>query len=127
MIGYNQNGYAPKKLKEVMDKENLTWRTFADPGAISAKWNAGPATYYIIDAKGLIRYKPGPVAKDIDAALEKLIQEVQDQSPPGTPQRVIDAINKRFRADRKMQDRMLAHFLVAWPAAKKEKTKKKIS
>ena len=42
----------------------------------------------------------------------------------GTPQRVIDAVNKRFGADRKMQDRMLAHFLVAWPAAKKEKTKK---
>ncbi len=77
MIGVNQNGYAPKKLKEVMDKENLTWRTFADPGAISAKWNAGPATYYIIDAKGLIRYKPGPIAKDIDAALEELIQAAE--------------------------------------------------
>jgi hypothetical protein len=56
--------------------------------------------------------------------MKKLIREVQDQSPPGTPQRVIDAINKRFGADRKMQDRMLAHFLVAWPPAKKEKTKK---
>jgi len=61
--------------------------------------------------------------KDIEW-MEKLIREVQDQSPPGTPQRVIDAINKRFGADRKMQDRMLAHFLVAWPAVKKEKTKK---
>ena len=58
--------------------------------------------------------------KDIEW-MEKLIREVQDQSPPGTPQRVIDAINKRFGADRKMQDRMLAHFLVAWPAAKKER------
>jgi hypothetical protein len=55
--------------------------------------------------------------------MEKLIREVQAQSPPGTPQRVIDAINKRFRADRKTQDRMLAHFLIAWPATKKE-TKK---
>jgi hypothetical protein len=42
----------------------------------------------------------------------------------GTPQRVIDAINKKFGADRKMRDRMLAHFLVVWPAVKKEKTKK---
>ncbi len=66
-----------------MDKEDLTWRTFADPGAISDKWNAGPATYYIIDAKGLIRNKPGPVAKDIDAALEKLIQEAERDAKKG--------------------------------------------
>src|SRR5437867_10469925 len=65
-----------------MDKENLTWRTFADPGAISAKWNAGPATYYSIDTKGLIRYKPGPIAKDIDAALEGLIHETGKKEPP---------------------------------------------
>jgi len=85
LIGVNQNGYAPKKLKEVMDKEDLTWRTFADrdPGAISDKWNAGPATYYIIDAKGLIRYRPGPVAKYIDAALEKLIQEAERDAKKG--------------------------------------------
>ena len=83
MIGVNQNGYAPKKLKEVMDKEKLTWRTFADPGAISANWNAGPATYYIIDAKGLIRYRPGPVAKDIDAAVEKLIHEADRDAKKG--------------------------------------------
>jgi hypothetical protein len=38
--------------------------------------------------------------KDIER-VEKLIREVQAQSPPGTPQRVIDAINKGFRADRR--------------------------
>jgi hypothetical protein len=41
--------------------------------------------------------------------------EVQTQSPPGQ-HRVVNAI-------RKMQESMLAHFLVAWPATKKE-TKK---
>ena len=41
------------------------------------------ATYYIIDAKGLIRYSPGPVAKDIDAALEMLIQEAERDANKG--------------------------------------------
>ena len=59
-----------------MDKEKLTWRTFADPGTtISARWNAGPPTYYVIDPKGVIRYRwTGRAAeKEIDAALEELI------------------------------------------------------
>jgi hypothetical protein len=97
LIGINQNGYAPKKLKEVMDKEHLTWRTLADPGAISAKWNAGPATYYIIDAKGLIRSKPGPVAKDIDAALEKVLQEVGKKDLP-KPAEQYQALLKEYQA-----------------------------
>jgi hypothetical protein len=60
-----------------MDKEKLNWRSFADPGAINAKWNAGSPTYYIIDARGVIRYKwnGGPGEKTIDAALEKVIQK----------------------------------------------------
>ena len=68
-----------------MDKEKLTWRSFADlgpfgQGAIASKWNLfSTPTYYVIDHKGLIRYKwaGSPGAKVIDAALEKLIQEVK--------------------------------------------------
>ena len=62
-----------------MDKENLTWRSFADSGPINAKWNAGTPTYYIIDPKGVIRYKwsGGASEKTIDAALEKLIKEAE--------------------------------------------------
>jgi hypothetical protein len=52
--------------------------------------------------------------------MEKLIREVQDQSPPGTPS-ASSTPSTRFGADRKMQDRMLAHFLIAWSAAKKER------
>ncbi len=85
MIGVNVNGYDVKKLKEATDKEKLTWRSFADPGAlgqgpITIKWNL-PATptLYIIDHKGVIRHKwvgsPGPTA--IDAALDKLIKEAE--------------------------------------------------
>ncbi len=62
-----------------MDKEQLNWRSFADQGAINAKWNASTPTYYVIDPKGVIRYKwvgrPGPGERVIDAALAKVIQE----------------------------------------------------
>ena len=62
-----------------MEKETLNWRSFADQGAINAKWDAGSPTYYVIDPKGVIRYKwtGGPGEKTIDAALEKLIQEAE--------------------------------------------------
>lgn len=83
------NGYDAKKLKEVMDKEKLTWRSFVDQGAIVGQWNLpGTPTYYVLDHKGVIRYKwvgsPAdyrlgglPGAKAIDAALEGLIREAE--------------------------------------------------
>jgi peroxiredoxin len=67
-----------KKLKEVMAKEKLTWRTFADSDrAITARWNAGSPAYYVIDREGVIRHKwvGGPGERAIDAALEKLLAE----------------------------------------------------
>ena len=89
MIGVNVNGYGPRKLKEVMGKERLTWRSFADDGAIVGTWGLpGTPTFYVIDHKGVIRhkwvgspadYKLGglPDAKAIDAALEKLIRAAE--------------------------------------------------
>ena len=63
-----------------MVKENLDWRSFVDQGAIAATWKpAGTPAFYIIDHKGLIRYKwaGAPGAKAMDAALEKLIEEAE--------------------------------------------------
>jgi hypothetical protein len=68
-----------------MKKENVTWRTFADPGnagqgAIAARWNlTSTPTLYILDARGVIRYKwpGGPGREAIDAALDKLMKEVE--------------------------------------------------
>ncbi len=80
LIGVHGNGYEPKKLKAVMEKEKLNWRSFADRGIIFSKWSCrGTPTYYVIDAKGVIRYKwlGYPGAKAIDTALEKLIQEAE--------------------------------------------------
>ena len=63
-----------KKLKLVMDKEKVNWRSLAGFGAINAKWNSpSTPTFYIIDHKGMIRYKwvGPPGEKAIDTALEK--------------------------------------------------------
>jgi hypothetical protein len=80
LIGVNGNISEPAKLKEVMARESLSWRSFVDTGAITAAWNApGTPSYYVIDHRGMIRHKwvGNPGAKTIDAALEKLILEVK--------------------------------------------------
>jgi peroxiredoxin len=92
LIGVNVNGYDVKELKKAMDKEDLTWRTFADPGelglgAIATRWNLpGTPTLYVIDHKGVIRHKwvGGPGEKAIDAALDELIKEAEGnkKDPP---------------------------------------------
>jgi hypothetical protein len=86
VVGVNVNGYDSRKLKEVMDKEKLTWRSFADDGSSVGTWNLpGTPTFYVLDHQGEIRhkwvgspsdYKLGglPDAKAIDSALEKLIK-----------------------------------------------------
>jgi hypothetical protein len=74
-----------KNLKDVVKKENLTWRSFADPGnagqgPIAARWNlTNTPTLYVLDARGVIRYKwvGGPSATLIDAALDQLIKETE--------------------------------------------------
>ena len=63
-----------------MDKEKLTWRTFADDGSIVGTWNLpGTPTLYVIDHKGVIRHKwvGSPGEKVIDSALDKLIKEAE--------------------------------------------------
>ena len=63
-----------------MDTEKLNWRSFAYQEAINAKWNPSTPTYYVIDHKGVIRHKwvGSPGEKGIEAALEKLIKEVEE-------------------------------------------------
>jgi len=86
LLGVHGNGYEPKKLKAVMEKEKLNWRSFADRGVIFQKWSArGTPTYYVIDHKGVIRNKwiGYPGAKAIDTALDKLIEVAEGND--GTP------------------------------------------
>ncbi len=93
LIGINTNGYTPDKLKSVMDKEKLNWRSFADHGGdagfgpISNKWNLqGTPTLFVLDHRGVIRYRwiGSPGEKKIDEALEKLLKEAEEdgKKPP---------------------------------------------
>ena len=78
LLGVHSLDYTPQKLKGVMEKEKLNWRSFADHRVINPRWaSRGTPTYYIIDHKGVIRSKwlGYPGAKAIDDALEKLIKE----------------------------------------------------
>ena len=89
MIGVNISVSSAENLKQTMDKEELPWRSFADlgpfaQGAIASQWNlSATPTFYVIDHKGVIRYKwvgGSPGAEAIDAALEKLIQEAEGEN-----------------------------------------------
>jgi len=85
LIGVHGLDYQPAKLKQVMAKEKLNWRSFADHRTISLKWAArSTPMYYVIDHKGVIRHKwiGYPGAKTIDTALENLIHEAEHQNSP---------------------------------------------
>ncbi|MCP5020527.1 MAG: TlpA family protein disulfide reductase, partial [bacterium] len=69
------------KLKVRMEKEIITWRSWRNGGStsgpISTQWNvSGWPTIYLIDSKGVIRYKN--VRDDaLDEAIEKLVAEAE--------------------------------------------------
>jgi hypothetical protein len=83
LIGVNVNEFESKNLKERMDKEKMNWRSFAHQDAVNAKWKPSTPSYYVLDPKGVIRHKwvGAPGEKAIDTALEKLINEAQEQQP----------------------------------------------
>ena len=80
LIGIHVGGASAKQLKEVMARERLTWRSFADDGSIVGTWNLpGTPTFYVLDHRGVIRYKwaGAPGEKVMDAALKKVIEEAE--------------------------------------------------
>ena len=86
VLGVNISEPNPAALRKVLEKNNLTWRSFSDPptsewrGAIAKKWNlSGTPTVYLIDHKGVIRHKwlGGASEKVIDKAVEELIHEAE--------------------------------------------------
>ena len=79
LLGIHGLDYPPAKLKAVMEKEQLNWRSISSRD-ISAQWCArGTPMYYIIDAKGVIQSKwvGYPGAKAIDDALDKWINAAE--------------------------------------------------
>ena len=87
LLGVHVGGSSVKQTKELMVKERLTWRSFVDAGGagagpIATSWNlSAMPTFYVIDHKGVIRYKwaGAPGAKLVDAALDKLIKDAEEQ------------------------------------------------
>jgi len=68
-----------------MTREKLNWRSFVDDETIVAKWKpAGTPSFYIIDPKGVIRYKwaGAPAGEAIDVALEMLLDEMENAAKP---------------------------------------------
>jgi hypothetical protein len=84
LVGVNVGGNA-KNLKDVVKKENLTWRSFADPGdasqgPIAVRWNlTNTPTLYVLDHRGVIRRKwlGAPGEQAIDAALAEVMKEIE--------------------------------------------------
>jgi hypothetical protein len=85
LIGVHVGGSTVAELKKIMEKEQLTWRSFADlgnagAGPIARKWNhSATPTFYVLDHNGVIRSKwvGPPGEKVLDATLEKLINGVR--------------------------------------------------
>jgi hypothetical protein len=68
-------------LKKVMKKQGLTWRSFwnggSTSGPISSEWNVrGWPTIYVLDHKGVIRYK-NVRGERMDEAVDKLLAEMK--------------------------------------------------
>src|SRR5207247_8542371 len=71
------------KLKEAMEKEDITWRSWWDQttsGAIATSWNvhAWP-TIYVLDHKGVIRRK-NVRGESMDQVVNMLLEEMDGKA-----------------------------------------------
>ncbi len=79
LLGVNSD-WDLKKLQETLKKENITWRSFwngpnGTGGPISKAWNvSGWPTVYILDQKGVIRFKDVR-GEALDKAIDSLLAE----------------------------------------------------
>ena len=68
------------ELKKVMEKEDITWRSWwngpkGTGGPLSKKWNVhGWPTIYVLDPKGVIRFK-NVRGEQMDEAVDQLLKE----------------------------------------------------
>ena len=80
LVGVNTLPKEPPELEEIMVRENLPWRSFADNGDIARRWNlSGTPTIYLIDHAGVIccKWVGAPGETVLDEALLKLIVEAE--------------------------------------------------
>jgi hypothetical protein len=87
LIGVNSDTDR-EMLKEVLEKEQITWRSFwngpdGTGGPIAKKWNVhGWPTLFILDHKGVIRHKflGSPGDEPLDKAIEELVKAAEADS-----------------------------------------------
>jgi hypothetical protein len=85
LIGINSDA-DKEQLRKVMEQEQITWRSFWDGGntngPIATRWNvSGWPTIYVLDHKGVIRYRDvreEAMDKAVDTLLEELEKEGRD-------------------------------------------------
>jgi peroxiredoxin len=78
LLGVNSD--SKDRVRQAMKKENITWRSWWDRGStggpIASAWNVSSwPTIYVLDAKGVIRYKNvrgGAMDQAVDALLKEL-------------------------------------------------------
>src|ERR1700733_11269382 len=78
LIGINSDGDADTVKKILKDRE-LTWRQAIDgstSGPLATKWNIhGWPSIFVVDAKGVIRYRDVR-GEDMDKAVDELLAEI---------------------------------------------------
>ena len=79
LLGINSDSDR-EALKETLLEEEITWRSWWDggdtSGPIATKWNvSGWPTVYVLDAKGVIRFK-NVRGEAMDQAVESLLEEM---------------------------------------------------
>ena len=76
------------RLKKRLAAEKITWRSFwngpkGTDGPIAKAWNVRSwPTVYVLDHKGVIRYK-GPREKKLDEAVDTLLAEREKEAAGG--------------------------------------------
>jgi len=80
ILGINSD-QSSDELKKVLEKENITWRSWFDGGStggpIASHWNvSGWPTLYLVDHKGVIRDK-SVGSKNMDKLIDQLVEEAE--------------------------------------------------
>jgi hypothetical protein len=79
LLGINSDGDA-ERVKKILADRGITWRQAIDGGTDgpwATRWNVrGWPTIYVLDAKGVIRYRDVR-DKDMDEAIAKLLEEAR--------------------------------------------------
>jgi len=81
ILGVNSD--SSKRYKKAIEENNITWPSFWDGGRtggpIATAWTVrGWPTIYIIDAKGVIRFK-NTRGKAMDEAVDELLEEMESE------------------------------------------------